>query len=256
MDYVLWIFTLGYLAQSFASGILIYKIQKTKSIDGLSIDTQLLFLVGALSRCVWVWDTRLTSIFLIWFELVCAVILSIYIIFLCRKYAYTAIIKVDGPLQWPYILAGCLILCFFFHPGSKNDYYVTIQMLVSLSMFLEAAGLMPQLYLMRKIGEVEGLTSHYIFALGVARFLRLIFWVSMYMQGETFIYLILADLLHTILLADFTYYYFRSIKSGTPLLITDMPTTTSSTSSWHSAPTPQTRNPNYIGGGAPDYKLK
>ena len=41
------------------------------------------------------------------------------------------------------IIPICLILSFFFHPGSKNEYYFSFQMFVSMSMFIEACALMP-----------------------------------------------------------------------------------------------------------------
>jgi ER lumen protein retaining receptor len=64
---------------------------------------------------------------------------------------------------------------------------------------------------MRKAKEVEGLKSHYIALMGIGRLIRLFFWIVMYLDGDTFGYLIIADLLHAILLADFAYYYFKSI---------------------------------------------
>lgn len=94
-------------------------------------------------------------------------------------------------------------------------------MFVSLSMYLEACGLLPQLYLVRKYGEgeVENMTGHYMFCLALSRFLRLIFWVLMYVAGDHFVYLIAADLIHTLLLADFTYYYWRSLRDESILIL-------------------------------------
>mmetsp|Transcript_7640 Transcript_7640/g.4097 ORF Transcript_7640/g.4097 Transcript_7640/m.4097 type:complete len:112 (-) Transcript_7640:22-357(-) len=110
-------------------------------------------------------------------------------------------------------------MSFCFHPGTKGDYYWSMQMLVSFSMFIEALGLLPQLFLMRKSGEVEGMTSHYMMCLGLSRLIRLFFWLALWMEGDLFVYLVLADLMHTFLLADFAYYYFCAIRSGTPLLV-------------------------------------
>jgi ER lumen protein retaining receptor len=92
-------------------------------------------------------------------------------------------------------------------------------MLVSFSMFMECIGLLPQFIVMRKAKEVEGLTSHYIAFLGLGRLIRLIFWIVMYWEGDTFGYLIIADLLHAILLGDFAYYYLKSIQSGKSILL-------------------------------------
>ena len=76
-------------------------------------------------------------------------------------------------------------------------------------MYMEAIGLLPQIYLIRKHKEVEAMTGHYMFCLAVSRFLRLIFWLQMYLKGDSFLYLVIADLIHTILLSDFTYFYVK-----------------------------------------------
>lgn len=84
---------------------------------------------------------------------------------------------------------------------------------------MECVGLLPQFIIMRKSKEIESMTSHYIMCLGGARVVRLAFWLVSYWEGETFGYLIIADLLHTILLADFALYYYKSIRSGRPILL-------------------------------------
>jgi ER lumen protein retaining receptor len=84
---------------------------------------------------------------------------------------------------------------------------------------MECVGLLPQFLVMRKASEVEGMTSHYLACLGISRLIRLCFWIVMYLEGDTFGYLIIADLLHTVLLAEFAFYYARSIRSGKPLLL-------------------------------------
>jgi ER lumen protein retaining receptor len=72
--------------------------------------------------------------------------------------------------------------------------------------------------LIRNLEEVEIMTGHYMFCLAVSRFLRLIFWVMLYYQGDSFVYLIVADLIHTLLLADFSYYYLKYSRGPSILL--------------------------------------
>ena len=213
------LFISGYLGQLIANIMLVYQIHKSKSIYGLCDDTQLVFLVATFSRVFWMHDTRLTSFYIATFEVVMNLILSAYICYMCYKFRETK--KFDTPqyLQWFFITGACLVLSFFFHPGQKNEYYLTIQMLVSFSLFMECVGLLPQFIVMRKSKEVEGFTSHYIMCLGGARLIRLAFWLMSYWEGETFGYLIIADLLHTILLGDFAFYYYKSIRSGRPILL-------------------------------------
>lgn len=139
--------------------------------------------------------------------------------YLTTRYSHTTIFKTPKYLSTYCITGICLVLCFLFHPGEKNKYYLTVQMLVSFTMFMECAGLLPQFVMMRKTKEVELKTGHYLMCLAAARVFRLIFWIQLYMDGYTFGYLIIADLLHTVLLADFGYIYVRNMKSGKPILL-------------------------------------
>lgn len=219
MDFVLWLFSLGYLFQLVATAMLVLSVLKTRSIFGLSHDTQILFLVGQLARLIWIFDTRLYKYTFAQVELIANVLLSGYACYLCHKYSPTNILTTPKYLRVGPIAGFCAVLSFFFHPGDKSDYFFTIQMLVSFTIFIECAGLLPQFYLMVRRGEVEGMTKHYVMMLGIARFFRTLFWVSMYLKGESFMHLILADLLHTIVLVDFAYLYYKSMVSGKRLLL-------------------------------------
>ena len=52
----------------------------------------------------------------------------------------------------------------------------------------------------------------YIFCLAISRFFRLCFWFKLYMDGDSFLYLVIADLLHTLFLSDFIYKYLKDKK--------------------------------------------
>lgn len=57
---------------------------------------------------------------------------------------YTKFAEIPNPyLNYKTIIPACLILSFFFHPGAKNQYYLSIQMFVSMSMYVEACALLP-----------------------------------------------------------------------------------------------------------------
>ena len=51
--------------------------------------------------------------------------------------------------------------------------------------------------------DTEGLNQYYLYCLGVARISRIVFWYTMSSKWDSFWYLILADFIHTILLAVF-----------------------------------------------------
>ncbi|CAI6005261.1 unnamed protein product [Closterium sp. NIES-65] len=72
---------------------------------------------------------------------------------------------------------------------------------------------------------VEPFTAHYVFALGIARFLSCAHWILQVMDGHSFIMttigygmwpamVLLSEIVQTFILADFCYYYVRSVMEG------------------------------------------
>lgn len=218
MELVLLLFNLGYVAQLVGNYLLIQKIRKQKNIEGLSFETQVIYLIGAFVRCIWVFETRLTHTLLVWLELLANLGSLSYLVYLFWKYKDSKFVQIQNPFKFIYLLIASTVLSIFFHPGSKGKYYFTLQMLVAFTMYFEACGLLPQIYILRRMVEVEITMGHYVFCLAVSRAIRLLFWLCMWLEGDSFIYLMLADLLHTALLADFVYYYVKR-KTGQPLLL-------------------------------------
>jgi ER lumen protein retaining receptor len=218
MELVLVIFTLGYICHLVGNALLIKKLREKKNIEGLAFETQIIYLIGSVVRCIWVFDTRLTSLFLVWVELLLSVSSNAYIVYLFWKFKDSKFIHVQNPYKFIYLLIASTVLSIFLHPGSKGAYYFSMQMLVAFTMYFEACGLLPQIYILRKLQEIEVTIGHYVFSLALSRIFRLIFWIMMWLEGEAFVYLMVADFLHTVLLADFVYYYIKR-RSGEPLLL-------------------------------------
>mmetsp|Transcript_34626 Transcript_34626/g.60882 ORF Transcript_34626/g.60882 Transcript_34626/m.60882 type:complete len:221 (-) Transcript_34626:1543-2205(-) len=219
MDTELWLFTLGNLFQLLANCILLYKLYKSTSIFGLSIDSQFIFLIALVARCIWIYDTRLISFPLAYFELMGNVLISGVICYICFKRRMLANTNLPFYIKTGFITLVCGLLCLYYHPGVKGTYWFTVQMLVSFSMYMESCGLLPQIVILRKLGEVENLTKHYIMAMVMARFIRFGFWFILWNNNESFLHLVMADLLHTIFLSDFALLYINNLRSGKAILL-------------------------------------
>jgi hypothetical protein len=88
------------------------------------------------------------------------VLLHSYIIYLCYKYKDSIYKGVSSPyLRWYMLVPACFILSMIFHPGNKGEYFLTFQMFVSFTMFVEAVALIPQLVHLNQNRDPEGLTS-------------------------------------------------------------------------------------------------
>lgn len=209
------LFIIGYFVHFGASCLLLYKIWKFKSIYGLSVDTQASYLLAVISRCVWSMETRIVETKLAYLELILSTAAAFGLCFLCYQYYHTTS-KHSTPFLRVYATApACMLLAFFFHPG---DDWFSMQILVAYTMYQEAMGLLPQLWLMRKMHEVEAFTSHYVGLIVVARFIRMLFWGKMYFLGEHFLQLFFADICHTLLSADYMYLWCRKLQYGGRLI--------------------------------------
>lgn len=111
-----------------------------------------------------------------------------------------------------YLIAPCAVLGVLIN----QDHSSPFEMVWAFSIYLEAVAILPQLFLLQKQGEVENLTSHYVFALGAYRALYLLNWMFRFMTEPDYQQRIvwLSGLVQTALYCDFFYHYYQSKKGG------------------------------------------
>lgn len=211
----IFLFIVGYYVHLAASCVLFYKINKQKSIYGLSVDTQVAYLFAVIARCIWVMETRLVETKFAYLELILSTIAAIGLCYLCWTHVHTTTKHSPHFLRIYCTAPAAFVIAFLFHPG---DDWISMQILVAYTMYQEAFGLLPQLWLMRKMHEVEPLTSHYVGLIVVARSVRMCFWIKMYFLGEHFTMLLIADICHTLLSADYMILWFKKLKNGGRLI--------------------------------------
>ena len=196
----------GYLFQHAATLFQILKMTKRKNSECISLETNILFLIGAISRIFWIPQSSLSDIYITYIELLLAITTLSYVIYLYQKYKnrnfYSNEIKLPPFLKLYVLIPVISVLSFFFNPG---DSYFTDQIFVSFGMFCESFGLLPQLYIIRKSKDSGDLSELYVVFLAIARFLRLFFWIAMFIQGGRFFSLIAADIIHCLALSNFVY---------------------------------------------------
>eukprot|EP01071_Lankesteria_metandrocarpae_P002347 Lankesteria_metandrocarpae@DN2262_c0_g1_i1.p1 len=209
MHWEVLLFISGYGVQLTASCILLTQIWKRQSVYGLSMDMFLCLLLSTISRCVWSFDTRLTDTFLVYMELIGSLITSILLCAVVYHFRHTTTKKPVFYFRVYVLVPLVAVFAMLFHPGTRLN---IIQMLVSFTMYLDAVALLPQLYLLRHMVEVEPLTSQYVGLLVLSRIIRIVFWIHLILSGDRFIGLFLADLLHTVLAGDYLYLWLRKLR--------------------------------------------
>lgn len=196
--------------------VLILRLISTKQANGISLKTQELFLI--------VFVTRYLDLFTTFYSIYnsvmkCLYIFSMaYIIYMIRymepfKSKYDA--SQDSFLYLKFGVAPCACLAVL--TQLVRYAFDPIELLWTFSIYLEAIAILPQLIILQRFGEVENLTSHYIFLLGAYRGLYILNWVyrsyyEPYYHHNWIVYV--AGAVQTLLYADFFYYYVKSKYSG------------------------------------------
>ena len=203
---ILWSFEGGYLFQHVATLFQILKMIKKNNSECVSLETNILFLIGSISRLFWISGSTLSELYITYIELLLGLSTSSYAIYLYQKNKdknyFSNEIKMPIYLKIYVLLPLIIILSFFFNPG---DTYFTDQFFVSLGIYSESIGLLPQLYIIRQSKDSGDLSELYVVFLALAKFLRLFFWITMFMFGSRYFCLIIADIIHSIALSNFVY---------------------------------------------------
>lgn len=95
-----------------------------------------------------------------------------------------------------------------------NITHASMQILWALCVYLEAVSVLPQLRMMQKAKVVEKFTAHYVFALGISRFISCAHWILQIIDGDSFLLqaigsgiwpamVLLSEVVQTGILADF-----------------------------------------------------
>ncbi|KAI5172694.1 ER lumen protein retaining receptor [Pancytospora epiphaga] len=195
--------------------ILIKKIIETHSVSGLSLQTQLLYLLTYFLRYLDLFvGPHHTDPLNIYNKVMKIIFIAyqVYIVYLIAvKYSSTYNKRFDV-FNLPVILLGAFLISFFvkgetFSFGSYIEEY-----LYTASLLIETVAILPQLVMIQEAGDCETLTSHYIFLLGLYRLCYAFSFIIRYLRGKGFDVLIVAtSLIQTGLYVDFFVVYYSYV---------------------------------------------
>jgi ER lumen protein retaining receptor len=192
--------------------LLAFRIRKSKNCVGISCKTQELYMIVFMTRYLDLFAYFVS--FYNTFMKLAYLAFTGYLIYLMRfskLYRQTYDVKGDSFAYWKYLLGPCFVLALLVSEFSLLD------ITWSFSIFLEAVAFVPQLDMMRKMKEVENLTSHYVFCLGAYRLLYIMEWTSKYLNDEPISMVsVSAGVVQIVLHADFFYYYILAKLSNKP----------------------------------------
>merc|ERR1719378_501121 len=128
------------------------------------------------------------------------------------------------PVSIQNMVMGCFILAVVNHP--HLDRRPLFDILWTTGCYLETLSMLPQLWMLSKIGEVEALASHFVVLSALARVCSLIFWYRGFAELQPahggFNYsgwgVMGAHVAQLLLSCDFVFLYLKSFKMSKMIL--------------------------------------
>ncbi|XP_031406166.1 ER lumen protein-retaining receptor erd-2.2-like [Punica granatum] len=205
--------------------VLIYKLTTQRTCSGLSLKSQELTAIFLVTR--FVWSVYIEQNIHTILDLV-TLVSTLWVIYMIRFKLKSTYIKELDNLPMYYIVVPCAVLSALVHP--HTNYFPIGRFFFAFSAYIEAVSVLPQLRLMQNAKMIEPFTGHYVFALGLARFLAWAYWlIKTYETGGAYFFFtgsgyfwtlgaVLAEIVQSFILIDFCYYYIRSYIKGEQLM--------------------------------------
>jgi hypothetical protein len=154
--------------------------------------------------------------------LVCAVVLIIKV---KKLHDESCLVGVDT-CNAAVLFVACFLIAIAVHPRLNNSTIPDV--LWTLALYVETVAMVPQLFLLTKLGgEVDSLQGHYIACMFMARLAMMRFWVTCYEElrpkhaeyNLPGLGVIGSQLLQVVLFADFMHLYFKSLRTNAKLIL-------------------------------------
>lgn len=215
-------FLASYAVHAVGILLLIYKLTLNKSCAGLSLKTQELTAIFLALRILMHIYFRALDVHDMLHGL--SLLATLWVIYMMRFKLRATYNKHLDNMPLHYVLLPCSLLAILTYPKAPTSFIIRIA--AAFGMYVEAVSVLPQLRMMQNAKMVEPFTGHYVFALGVSRFLGCGHWIIRIVKSKGqylliigrgniwLLMLILCEAVQTFILADFCYYYAKSVMEG------------------------------------------
>ena len=131
-----------------------------------------------------------------------------------RRFRSTCSPKLDN-FRTELVIIPSLLLSLFLTTSKRGFLSTVREYLWTFSVLLESVAILPQMFLLQKTGEAEGITTHYLLCLGLYRALYLFNWIYRYfVHSSPEPVVVAAGILQTLLYSDFFYIYYKRVFTG------------------------------------------
>lgn len=197
--------------------ILGMKMSKTRSCSGISLKSQLLYLLVYVTRYLDLFKIDWKGFLSVYNFLMKLFFIGSQIVIvhaMMRRFRATHNPKLDT-FRMEAVIVPCLVLALFMQSRRQGIFDSFREYSWTFSVLLEAVAILPQMFLLQKTGEAETITTHYLLCLGSYRALYLVNWVYRYLfsrppEGVV----VFAGIVQTVLYSDFFYIYYKRVFTG------------------------------------------
>ncbi|XP_055710426.1 ER lumen protein-retaining receptor-like [Phlebotomus papatasi] len=180
--------------------VLLVMILKTRSYAGISGKSQLLFVIVYVTRYSDLFTTYINMYITVMKILYILASLSIVLLMVIFRKSYSR--KLDT-FRIEFLLIPATILALLF-----NYDFITLEILWTFSIYLEAVAILPQLFFIIKSGEIQPMMAFYLIAMGTYRALYILNWIYRYIEaGHHDFISITAGVVQTVIYCAFLVYY-------------------------------------------------
>ena len=228
---------LSSIVQTSAFVIILLKVTDRQNVSGLSANTLICYSILLFARLTSTlfypgylpndssgsWLYQLSDIISM---LICC--LLIYLLYF--KYRETSDLILDNKIPFYFLVVPSYLLAMLVKSNLNNNFFCDTNW--AFSMYLETVAIFPQILLFTiKKGQIEKFTSHFVALCGLNRLFSLIFWWDTYDElnhSESFFgayigyFIIGAQILQLLIMADYYYLYFKSILKGNEINMMDI----------------------------------
>ena len=228
---------LSSIVQTSAFVIILLKVTDRQNVSGLSANTLICYSILLFARLTSTlfypgylpndssgsWLYQLSDIISM---LICC--LLIYLLYF--KYRETSDLILDNKVPFYFLVVPSYLLAVLVKSNLNNNFFCDTNW--AFSMYLETVAIFPQILLFTiKKGQIEKFTSHFVALCGLNRLFSLIFWWDTYDElnhSESFFgayigyFIIGAQILQLLIMADYYYLYFKSILKGNEINTMDI----------------------------------
>ncbi|EER06468.1 endoplasmic reticulum retention receptor, putative [Perkinsus marinus ATCC 50983] len=197
--------------------LLVLKLRKSKSCVGISCKMQEMYAMVFIFRYVdlfWLYVSLYNTVMKVVF-----ITLTLYLVYTMKfksgpvRQTYDATADNFNYVRW--LLPPCFVLTLI----TTADYSI-VEVLWTMSIWMESVAILPQLSLLQRQREVENLTSNFVFAMGAYRGFYIINWIYRYF-AEGYVNWVgwIGGGIQVALYCDFFYYFAMSKWYGQKLIL-------------------------------------